>query len=63
MQGSWVKSLDFGKVKLAEITPNLDELGKDLLRLATLSKNALSKSGLHAAMSFQIHGKLFMIFI
>ncbi|KAG1474839.1 hypothetical protein G6F56_000098 [Rhizopus delemar] len=54
-QLSWGKSLGFGEVKLAETTPNLDELGNDLLRLATLSKNALSNSGLHAAMSFQIH--------
>lgn len=61
-QLSWGKSLGFGEVKLAETTPNLDELGNDLLRLATLSKNALSNSGLHAAMSFQIHGNLFMIY-
>jgi hypothetical protein len=59
-QLSWENSLGFGKVKLAETTPNLNELGKDLLRLATLNESALSKSVLHASMGFQVHGNLFM---
>lgn len=59
-QLSWGRSLGFGEVKLANVTLNLNELGQDLLRLATLSKNAFSKSGLHASMSFQIHGNLFL---
>ncbi|ORE00767.1 hypothetical protein BCV72DRAFT_100067 [Rhizopus microsporus var. microsporus] len=62
-QLSWGKSLGFGEVKLADVTPNLNELGHDLLRLATLSKSALSKSGLHASMSFQIHGYRIKIYM
>ncbi|KAL4213251.1 hypothetical protein CU097_009074 [Rhizopus azygosporus] len=62
-QSSWGKSLGFGEVKLADVTPNLNELGQDLLRLATLSKNALLKSGLNASMSFQIHGYRMKIYM
>lgn len=59
-QLSWENSLVFGKLKHVKTTRNSNELGKGLLRLATLNESAFSKSVLHALMGFQIHGDLFM---
>ncbi|KAG1050945.1 hypothetical protein G6F43_006819 [Rhizopus delemar] len=49
-------SLGFGEVKLAYPTTKNHSLCHDLLRLATLAKDATDSNMLQAALTFQIHG-------